>query len=226
LKSGIPRLLEIVISVVALAAFAPVILLAAAAIALTSRGSVIFRQQRVGQGGRTFTLYKLRTMRSSSSGPQVTSGSDQRITRIGRLLRKSKIDELPEFWNVIKGDLSLVGPRAEVPKYVNLTNPDWAFVLRSKPGITDPVTARLRNEEELLRNVEGSLELFYLNVLQPLKLRGYRDYLNARSCWTDFKVIWNTGVAILRPGKVPHLTLKDLIANDSLLDSVELNSSP
>jgi len=213
-RTGIPRAAELVVATIAMLAFAPLMLAAAAAIALTSGPPVIFRQRRVGLRGRTFVLYKLRTMQGSAAGPQVTSGNDDRITRIGRLLRRTKIDELPELWNVIKGDMSLVGPRPEVPQYVDLTNPDWEIILRSRPGITDPVTMRLRNEEEMLRTVEGSLELFYLKVLQPLKLKGYLDYLNARSWWVDAKVLWWTGVAIVRPGRVPQSPVEDLIAEE------------
>lgn len=215
LKMGIPRLAEIMIALVGLVVFAPAILAAIAAVALTSRGPAIFRQKRVGRGGQTFVLYKLRTMKPACDGPQVTSTDDQRITSVGRFLRKTKLDELPELWNVLRGDMSLVGPRPEVPRYVDLANPKWAFVLRSKPGITDPVTMRLRNEEELLQNVEGDLELFYVNVLQPLKLKGYLEYLRTRTWWNDVKVLWWSAVAVVRPGTVARLTVQDVMAEVS-----------
>lgn len=208
---GIPRLAEAAIAAIGLVACAPLILAAAAAIALTSSGPAFFRQRRVGLGGQTFVLYKLRTMRESAGGPQVTSTNDNRITRIGKILRKTKLDELPELWNVLKGDMSLVGPRPEVPRYVDPANPSWAFILLARPGITDPVTMRLRNEEQLLEAVEGDRELFYLNVLQPLKLKGYLDYLRTRNWWCDVKVLWWSGLAVIVPGKVRPLTVKEVI---------------
>src|SRR6267143_1863902 len=113
IKPGIPRSVEAVVSLAALVVCMPVLALAAAAIAVTSRGPVIFRQQRVGLGGRAFLLYKLRTMRLEPGGPQVTAGDDARVTWVGRLLRRTKVDELPELWNVLKGEMSLVGPRPE-----------------------------------------------------------------------------------------------------------------
>jgi len=150
-------------------------------------------------------------MHDSSVGPQLTSTNDQRVTRVGKILRKTKLDELPELWNVIKGDMSLVGPRPEVPRYVDPANPQWAVVLLTRPGLTDPVTMRLRNEEELLQQVKGDREHFYLEVLQPLKLRGYVDYLQMRSWSSDVKILWHSALAVLVPGKVRPLKVKDVI---------------
>ena len=148
--AGIPRPVEAVAALAGLIIAAPVLALAALGIAFTSRGRIIFRQSRVGQDGRIFVLYKFRTMRIGQVGIQVTAGDDSRVTYVGRLLRKTKMDELPELWNVLKGDMSLVGPRPEVPRYVDLNNSKWQRVLKVRPGITDPLTLRLRNEEELL----------------------------------------------------------------------------
>ncbi len=209
-KTGIPRAVEGVVSLVALAASTPVLALAAAVIALTSRGPVIFRQQRVGLGGRTFLLYKLRTMRLEPGGPQVTAGDDARVTWVGRLLRKTKIDELPELWNVFKGDMSLVGPRPEVSRYVDLENPMWRVVLEARPGITDPMTLRLRNEEALLTNVKGDRERFYIKTLQPFKLKGYVEYLRERSCWSDIKILWHSAVAVIFLGQAPPPTMMEI----------------
>jgi lipopolysaccharide/colanic/teichoic acid biosynthesis glycosyltransferase len=114
-----------------------------------------------------------------------------------------KFDELPEFWNVLKGDMSLVGPRPEVPRYVDLRNPSWQIVLQARPGITDPVTLRLRNEEQLLAEVESDVERFYLEALQPVKLRGYLEYLQTRSWIEDLKVIVRTATSVIRPSMVP-----------------------
>ena len=202
--AGLPRYFETSIAALLLLIASPVSLLAALLIRVTSPGPILFRQARVGQSGRVFTLYKLRTMSlSREEGLQVTAANDSRVTWIGRILRKTKIDELPELWNVLKGDLSLVGPRPEVPRYVDLANPKWNRVLEAKPGITDPVTLKLRNEEALLAQVNGDREEYYLQVLQPYKLRGYVDYLNNRSSWTDIKVLLQTLIAVIFPRTAP-----------------------
>lgn len=203
IKMGIPRCVEAVLALLALLGSLPLIIVSAAAIRVTSHGPVLFRQRRIGKNGRPFALIKLRTMVEQSHGPQVTTTTDSRVTRVGRLLRRMKFDELPEFWNVLKGDMSLVGPRPEVPRYVDLSNPGWQIVLQTRPGLTDPVTLRLRNEEQLLAAVEGDVERFYLEVLQPLKLRGYLEYLQTRSWIEDLKVIVQTAIAIIRPGLIP-----------------------
>ena len=200
---GLPRYLEASTSIVVLVIASPVILLAGILIRLTSPGPVFFRQTRIGRHGDSFSLCKLRTMKVSASGPQITAANDSRVTWIGRLLRRTKVDELPELWNVFKGDLSLVGPRPEVPRYVDMKNPLWKRVLQARPGVTDPVTLKLRNEEILLARVGGDREEYYLKVLQPFKLQGYVDYLDRRSCWTDVEVLWKTLVAVLLPRVAP-----------------------
>jgi len=209
-KAGIPRAVEAVVSMVALVVSIPILALSAAAIALTTRGPVIFRQQRVGRGGKTFLLYKLRTMRLESSGPQVTAGDDARVTWVGRLLRRTKVDEFPELWNVLKGDMSLVGPRPEVSRYVDLENPMWRLVLETRPGITDPMTLRLRNEEALLTKVKDDRELFYIRTLQPFKLKGYAEYLQERSWWSDVNVLWRSAVAVIVPSQAPPPTMREI----------------
>lgn len=211
-KTGIPRPIEAAVSLIGLVGAAPLLALSALAIAVTSPGPVIFRQERVGRKGQTFVLYKLRTMRAvHRGGPQVTAGDDARVTPVGRFLRKVKLDELPELWNVVKGDMSLVGPRPEVPRYVRLEDSMWRVVLEARPGITDPVTLRLRNEEALLAEVRGDREQFYLETLQPYKLRGYAEYLGARSWWSDVKVLWKTCVAVILPGKAPPPAIEEIL---------------
>jgi lipopolysaccharide/colanic/teichoic acid biosynthesis glycosyltransferase len=211
-KAGIPRPVEAVVSLVALVVSTPFLAVSAAAIAMTSRGPVIFRQERVGLDGRTFVMYKLRTMRLACGGPQVTASDDVRVTWVGRLLRWTKLDELPEFWNVLRGDMSLVGPRPEVPCYIDLENPLWRLVLQAKPGITDPMTLRLRNEEALLTEAQGEREHFYRGVLQPFKLKGYLEYLRERSWWSDVKVLWRSGIAIIFPGQAPPPTVDEILS--------------
>jgi lipopolysaccharide/colanic/teichoic acid biosynthesis glycosyltransferase len=209
---GIPRPVEAMAALAGLIIAAPVLALAALGIAFTSRGRIIFRQSRVGQGGRIFVLYKFRTMRMGQVGPQVTAGDDSRITYVGRMLRKTKMDELPELWNVLKGDMSLVGPRPEVPRYVDLTNSKWQRVLKVRPGITDPLTLRLRNEEELLAKVEGDRERFYLGTLQPFKLRGYLEYLHRRSWQNDMRILWGTCLAVIFPNSASDPPMNEILA--------------
>ena len=209
--AGIPRPVEALAALAGLIIASPVLALAALGIAFTSRGRIIFRQSRVGQDGRIFVLYKFRTMRLGQVGLQVTAGDDSRITYVGRLLRKTKMDELPELWNVLKGDMSLVGPRPEVPRYVDLNNRKWQRVLKVRPGITDPLTLRLRNEEELLAKVKGDRERFYLERLQPFKLQGYLEYLERRSWQNDMKILWSTGIAVIFRKSAPHPPMNEIL---------------
>jgi lipopolysaccharide/colanic/teichoic acid biosynthesis glycosyltransferase len=183
---------EATLACLGLAIASPILLL----IAATSPRPVLFRQQRVGLNGRPFTLLKLRTMRVAPEGSQLTVSGDARITPVGRWLRRFKLDEIPQLWNVVRGDMSLVGPRPEVPRYVD-ESPLWRQVLSARPGLTDPVTLRLRDEEALLASVENA-ERFYRERLLPWKLRGYCEYLERRSWATDLGVLGATALAVLR----------------------------
>jgi lipopolysaccharide/colanic/teichoic acid biosynthesis glycosyltransferase len=212
LRPGLPRGVEAVLAAVGLLITAPVLLVAAAAVTLTSPGPALFRQERIGRGGRPFTLLKLRTMRVGQGGPTLTAAGDPRVTRLGRLLRRTKLDEVPALWNVVKGDLALVGPRPEVPRYVDTADPLWAAVLSVRPGITDPVTLRLRNEETLLASIDGDREGFYNDVLRVYKLRGYIEHLRARSAWSDVRVLIQTLAGVVRPGRVPAPTVDEIYA--------------
>jgi lipopolysaccharide/colanic/teichoic acid biosynthesis glycosyltransferase len=204
-NKGIPRIVEVCLAFAGLVVLSPFFGCGALFVALSSPGPLLYRQERIGLHGRKFILYKFRSMKVTSSALQVTARNDDRITRAGKFLRKTKIDELPELWNVLKGDMSIVGPRPEVERYVDLNNPLWRQVLVVRPGITDPVTFSLRNEEELLGQVEGDLEQFYLETLQPLKLKGYIEYLRQRDTWSDVMVIVRTLFVILFPNKAPVL---------------------
>lgn len=199
---GIPRWVEFPIALLVLILISPLLLLVAVIIKLTSKGPVIFKQERVGHFGKNFTLYKFRTMRVGNTGPQVTVKKDNRITWIGGVLRRTKFDELPELWNIVRGDMSIVGPRPEVPNYVAKDNSLWQEVLLARPGVTDPVTLRLRNEEELLATAKDP-EQYYLDVLQPEKLKGYLNYVRNRSLKVDLWVIKETIVAIVFPFEAP-----------------------
>jgi len=194
--NGIPRWADATIAAIALIAAGPVIAAAALAIAVSSGTPVLFRQKRIGQRGRIFELFKLRTMKPSTEGPQITSRNDGRITSLGRFLRRTKLDELPSLWNVLRGDMALVGPRPEVPRYVRLEDPQWQLILKVRPGITDPVTLHLRNEEDLLARVNGDPETYYVNELQPSKLSGYIAYLQQRTCRGDLSTLWRTVVEV------------------------------
>ena len=177
---------------------APALAFSALLIKINSRGPVLFKQKRVGQYGREFTLLKLRTMTVTNDGPKFTATNDTRITSVGKILRKTKVDELPGLWNVLRGDMSFVGPRPEVPELVDLDDPSWKEILTALPGITDPVTLRLRNEESLLASV-GDKERFYREVLQPFKLRGYVAFVRGKSWRSDIRIIVQTLRAIVLP---------------------------
>lgn len=207
--TGIPRSFEMLIALAGLIAFLPLLAFVAALIKLTSRGPVLFRQKRVGRFGREFTLYKFRTMRVANQGLKVTAAGDRRITKVGKWLRKTKVDELPELWNVLVGEMSFVGPRPEVPEYVDLRNPLWQQILSCRPGITDPVTLRLRNEEKLLALVEDKEE-FYETVLQPYKLRGYVWFITHKSWKTDIRIIGRTIAVVLLPQIAPPPTKEEM----------------
>ncbi len=199
---GLPRAVEVALCLTVLLLCCPVLIVVAAAVAATSPGPILFRHGRIGRRGRPFAMLKFRTMHDGSGGPGVTSKGDARITAIGKILRKTKLDELPELWNVVRGDMSLVGPRPEAVQYVT-GSPLWTAVLRVRPGITDPMTLRLRNEEELLAAAGAEYEAFYRNQLLPYKLHGYRDYIAGRTWKRDVAVLWLTLLAVLFPGRVP-----------------------
>jgi lipopolysaccharide/colanic/teichoic acid biosynthesis glycosyltransferase len=210
-QPGIPRAIEVMLAGGVLLFFLPLLLICALLIKLSSPGPALFRQKRMGAGGREFTLYKLRTMRAEAKGSLVTAANDSRITGIGKILRKTKLDELPELWNVVEGTMSLVGPRPEVPALVDLSDPLWQQVLEVNPGLTDPVTLKLRNEETLMAGVDGSKDLFYREVLQPYKLKGYIDYIKKRTWQTDAAILFQTIYAVINPRSTPPPKLEELI---------------
>ena len=196
------RAFDVAASAAGVVAVSPLLAMTAALVKASSPGPVLFRQQRVGRGGKPFELWKFRTMRVGGTGPQVTVDRDPRITSVGRVLRKTKLDELPELINVLRGDLSLVGPRPEVPKYVALyPDADRVFLQQFRPGITDPATVRFRNEEDILARAANA-EHAYVHEVLPIKLRMYREYLEGASFLSDLGVLATTLWAIARPGSV------------------------
>ena len=144
----------------ALCMLSPLLVAIALAVLLGSGWPVLFRQTRVGQRGKAFQLLKFRTMRNGKSGPSITARGDSRITGVGRFLRKFKLDELPQLWNVVRGEMSLVGPRPEVPEFVDMNNPVWRSVLQVRPGITDPASIAFRNEEEILAKAADPIAFY------------------------------------------------------------------
>jgi lipopolysaccharide/colanic/teichoic acid biosynthesis glycosyltransferase len=192
------RLFDILCAGVGLLLLSPLLLVVAVWVKLDSRGPVMFRQERVGRFGRTFRIHKFRTMRvdAPALGPQITIGDDARITRSGRWLRASKVDELPQLWDVLRGAMSLVGPRPEVPRYVAMYPDELrALVLSVRPGITDPASLSFRNESELLAQAEDP-EREYVEVVMPMKLGLAADYVRNASLMGDIRLILATLGAI------------------------------
>jgi lipopolysaccharide/colanic/teichoic acid biosynthesis glycosyltransferase len=193
------RLFDITFATLALLLLCPVLLAVALWVRLDSPGPVFFRQQRVGQGGQLFGIYKFRTMHTGAEavGPQITVGQDTRITRAGAWLRRSKVDELPQFLNVLRGDMSVVGPRPEVPRYVaHYPAGLRAVVLSVRPGITDLASIAFRDESALLARSPDP-ERTYVEQILPTKLRYARQYVHTRSLWLDLQIIAWTALAVL-----------------------------
>ncbi len=207
---GLPRPVEALLALLALLAASPVLLLAAAAVAATSRGPVLFRQIRAGRGGRAFELLKLRTMVLHRPGQGFTARGDRRVTPVGRWLRRTKIDELPQLLNVLRGDMSLVGPRPELPDYVDLDDPRWRQVLAERPGLTHPLTLVLHPEEELLAAVDGDPEEFYRRYFLPYRLRGYLAYQRRRTAWSDLAVLARTPIELAFPRRSRQPTAAEI----------------
>lgn len=208
-EPGLPRPLEACIALSGLVVLSPVLMIAAVLIKTTSPGPVLFCQRRVGKNGRNFTLYKFRSMTVAQRGPLVTAASDGRITAVGKILRKSKLDEVPGLWNVVRGEMSLVGPRPEVPQLVDLDSPQWQRILSVRPGITDPVAIRMRNEEDLLAQVADQ-ESFYREILQPYKMKGYIKFVDKKSLSYDLKIIFRTLRAVIQPNSAPLPSLDEV----------------
>ncbi|ARU06190.1 hypothetical protein CCO03_17265 [Comamonas serinivorans] len=196
------RAFDWIVSSLALLLLAPVLALVAVAVRLDSPGPVLFRQQRVGLQGRLFWIHKFRSMRWQpaglpAAGPQVTAGSDARITRVGRWLRRSKLDELPQLWDVWRGAMSLVGPRPEVPRFMACYAPAVrAQILSVRPGITDWAAVAFRDEERLLAQAADP-ELAYVQAVMPIKQAYYLQYVATRSLAGDLRILWATACAVL-----------------------------
>ncbi|KQV47069.1 hypothetical protein ASC95_26560 [Pelomonas sp. Root1217] len=193
----IKRLFDVVSAALGLLVLAPLLLLAAVWIKLDSPGPVLFRQTRVGRLGVPFTIHKFRTMRVAP-GPAITVGADPRITRSGHFLRQTKLDELPQLWDVLRGAMSLVGPRPELARYVELYPAELRErVLAVRPGITDPASLAFSHEAELLAAAQDA-EREYREVVMPAKLKLSAEYAASASLMTDLRLILATLARVLR----------------------------
>ena len=192
------RAMDIVLSAAALCVLWPVLLLIALAIVVDDPGPVFYRQVRVGRGGKPFRIFKFRTMvvDADTKGLSITVGRDSRITRVGALLRKTKLDELAQLLNVLCGQMSFVGPRPEVPRYVELYTPYQRQVLLVRPGITDYASIAYRNENDLLAGADDP-ERMYIETIMPDKIELNMKYLREISPLTDVRLILRTVLAVI-----------------------------
>ncbi|KXK49314.1 MAG: putative glycosyltransferase [Chloroflexi bacterium OLB13] len=191
------RAFDVVASAGGLTVLSPLLLLVAILVKATSQGPVLYRATRVGRDGVLFTLLKFRSMVQNADklGPGVTGADDARITPIGRFLRRTKLDELPQLINVLRGEMSIVGPRPEDPRYVALYTPEQREVLKVRPGITSPASVEYRSEAELLSGQDW--ETKYVNEVMPAKLAIDLQYVRNSSFWGDLSLILRTALAII-----------------------------
>ncbi len=209
----IKRLIDVVVASIGLVILAPVFVGVAAIIKVCSPGPILFGSMRVGRGGIPFRMWKFRTMVPGADrmGGSVTTQGDPRVTRIGHILRRSKLDELPNLWNVFVGQMTLVGPRPESPGWVKRYTPEMAQVLETRPGITDVAQVVFRHEEQMLKGVAVD-EAQYVTVMK-WKVALQAEYLRRRSLLIDFKVLKYTLAAIM--DKQPDTELERLVASAS-----------
>ena len=194
----IKRGIDILFSLIGLICLFPFFIFISFFIFITSKGGVFFIQLRVGKNNKDFKLYKFRTMflNSDSKGLLTVGNNDKRITKLGYYLRKNKLDELPQLINVLNGTMSIVGPRPEVRKYVNLYNSEQKSILDVKPGITDFASLMYYNENEILANSVNP-EQTYINEIMPIKLELNKQYINEMSLLTDLKIIFKTFIKLI-----------------------------
>jgi len=197
------RLFDLVVSSCALIFLSPLLVAIALAVRVSGPGPALYRGVRVGRNGREFTILKFRSMRTEPQAmSEITIHADPRVTAIGRLLRASKLDELPQLWNVIRGEMSLVGPRPEAPRYVAAYTTEQREVLSVRPGVTGLAQIYFRHEERLLRGSHP--ERYYQTTVMPAKLEIDRYYARHHSFWVDLKIIALTVVALFRPLTPPQ----------------------
>lgn len=186
------RLFDIAVSAALVVFLAPLLAIIAVAIRLTSAGPVLHKARRVGLNQRPFILFKFRSMvvGADKIGPGITAHNDTRITPVGRVLRRFKLDEFPQLFNVLRGDMSLVGPRPEDPRYVALYTPEQLRVLSVRPGITSPASIRFRNEQVMLSGPDW--EQTYVQEIMPSKLQTDLQYVDSVNIFRDFRILMET----------------------------------
>ena len=192
------RTLDIVCASAGLIVLAPLLFALWVAVAVSSGIPAIFRQTRVGRGGHDFTLFKFRTMtlRRDTEQDSFEAGCTTRVTPIGRILRRTKLDELPQLWNVLTGDMSMVGPRPEVREWVEVYPSRWDLVLTVRPGVTDPASIEFRNEEEILSQAGDPIHT-YGEVILPRKLDLYEHYVHNQTFAGDIAILWRTVCSVI-----------------------------
>ncbi|OGV34328.1 MAG: hypothetical protein A2020_04595 [Lentisphaerae bacterium GWF2_45_14] len=197
-KKFIKRPFDLLFSLTALLLLSPVLVIVGILVKATSQGPVFFRQERAGKNGKYFRIFKFRSMAVDPDAEKkgFEPGSKMRVTPLGRILRKTKLDEFPQFFNVIKGEMSIVGPRPEVRKYVEAYPERWAKVLSISPGITDPGSIEFRNEEDIL-SASSAPEREYIENLLPQKLDLYEKYAQSISFLSDIRIIVRTMAAVV-----------------------------
>lgn len=199
------RFCDIVFSSFGLVLFSPFFVIIAMLIKIDSPGSIFYKQERIGKNFRPFFIYKFRTMvkDGDKKGLQITVGGDNRVTRFGKMLRKAKLDEFPQLINVLKGEMSLVGPRPEVKKYVDLFKEEYEDILKVRPGITDISSITFRKEEEVLKN-QVDPEAFYQMTLLPEKIRLAKEYIENISFFYDLVIVFKTLNKIFLTSTIPQ----------------------
>ena len=186
------RVFDFLVSLVGLFLFSPLLVLLSLLIKFTSKGTIFFFQERVGENGVFFKMIKFRSMQMiQDSDSTISVKGDMRVTKVGSFLRRYKLDELPELWNVLVGDMSLVGPRPDVPGYANFLRGEDRNILKLKPGITGPASLKYANEEEILSRQENPKE-YNDEIIYPDKVRINLDYYYQSNLWIDIKIIFAT----------------------------------
>lgn len=187
-----------ILALLALVALLPLLIVIAGAIVIADGPPVLFRQTRIGLAGRPFQMLKFRSMITNTPGPRITAATDDRITRVGSVLRRYKLDELPQLWNIVRGEMCIVGPRPEVPHFVNCADPLWCAILASKPGLTSLATLTYRHEEKTVAQSDAP-EQYYRDVLLPDKLRIDAAYLRSRTILSDTHLVFLTLLVSIAP---------------------------
>jgi len=200
------RWFDVVCAFPLLIVLTPLMAVIAVAVKLTSRGPVLFRQERIGKDGVCFQILKFRSMvQNSDTGSRLTQGTDRRITGLGRVLRRCKLDELPQLWNVLRGDMSLVGPRPDLPEYCTNPMTVQVQVLRLRPGITSPASLRFSGEEDLLARVSADeLASYYCSVVLPEKIRLDLEYAQRATFFSDLGVLFRTSLKTVPWARQAH----------------------